>query len=219
MIDNYLQREERSKDVGRYYPSEIGTCMRKVWYSYKFPVKIQPDLAKIFEVGNIMHDFVVRVLNSEKNPHITLLSTEAPFKLEVEDFLISGRIDDIILVKENGKNVIVEVKSTGNVDKIEEAVHHNRMQLQLYMHVLNIHNGVLLYLDKRNLKSRVFTVEYSEEEALHIVNRFRALHKLLKYEAVPDPEYRASQQTVWMCRNCEYRDKCYSGTPSSGKWL
>jgi CRISPR/Cas system-associated exonuclease Cas4 (RecB family) len=219
MIDNYLKREERPKDVGRYYPSEVGLCMRKTWYSYKYPVSVRPELMKIFEVGNLMHDFVVKVLSSEKNPEIMLVSAEAPFRKEIDDFVVSGRIDDIILIKANGKNVIVEVKSTGNVDMIEEPISSNRMQLQFYMYVLGIHNGVLLYLDKRNLRSKVFIVEYSENEAMKIVDRFRALHKLLKYDATPDPEARKSQDTVWVCRNCEYRDRCYKETPSSAKWL
>ncbi len=219
MIDNYVTREERKKDIGRYYPSEIGTCMRKIWYSYKQPISFKANTLKIFELGNMLHEFVVKVLESEKNSHVTLVSKEAPFKYEVDDFVISGRIDDVILIKADGKTVIVEVKSSGNIDFIEEAIGYNKMQLQLYMHILDIHNGILLYVDKRNLASKVFTVDYSEEEAIHAINRFKALHKLLKYDAVPDPESRSSQETVWVCRNCEYRDRCYNETPSSAKWL
>jgi len=99
MIDNHLKREHRTKGIGRYFPSEIGTCMRKIWYTYKYPMEVKPELLKIFEVGNIMHDFVVEVLKSEKNPHIELLKSEVPFKEQIEDFLISGRIDNLILVK------------------------------------------------------------------------------------------------------------------------
>jgi CRISPR/Cas system-associated exonuclease Cas4 (RecB family) len=220
MIDNYLRKEQRPKEIGKYYPSEVGLCMRKTWYSYKYPVSLKPEMIKIFEMGNMLHDFVVKVLASEKNTrNIMLISTEAPFRKEIDDFIVSGRIDDIILIKANGKNVIVEVKSTGNIDMIEEPVYYNKMQLQFYMYVLGIHNGILLYVDKRNLKSRVFTLDYDEGEAMKIVNRFRALHKLLKYDAVPDPELRADQEKIWMCRNCDYRERCYSDTPSSARWL
>ncbi len=219
MIDNFLHKEDRPKDIGRYYPSEIGTCMRKVWYSYKYPQKIKPELLKIFEVGNIMHDFVVKVLNSEKNPDIMLVSAELPFRKEVDDFIVSGRVDDIILVKASGKNVLIEVKSTGNADMVNEPVYYNKMQLQFYMYVMGIHDGVLLYIDKRNLKSKIFKIDYDEAEAEKIINRFRALHKLLNYNALPDPEARAKPDTVWTCRFCEYRDSCYKETPSSAKWL
>lgn len=219
MVENYVTREERKKEIGRYYPSEIGTCLRRVWYSYKEPVSFKANTLKIFELGNMVHEFVVKVLESEKNSHITLISKEAPFRHEIDDFLVSGRLDDVILVKENNKTVIVEVKSSGNIEFVEKPISYNKMQLQLYMHILGIHNGVLLYIDKRNLASKVFTIEYSEEEALAAINRFKALHKLLKYDVVPDPESRKNQETVWVCRNCEYRDRCYQETPSSQKWL
>ncbi|HIG97191.1 MAG TPA: Dna2/Cas4 domain-containing protein [Candidatus Aenigmarchaeota archaeon] len=219
MIDNHLHKENRPKEIGRYYPSEIGTCMRKVWYSYKFPMETNPELLKVFELGNILHDFVVKVLKSEKNPDVELIKTELPFRQEIEDFLVSGRIDNIILIKASGKNILVEVKSTGNIDFVEEAMHHNKIQLQLYMHVTGIHNGILLYVDKRNLKSKVFPVNYNEEDALKIIDRFKVLNKLLKTDALPDPEARSGKESLWMCRYCEYRDKCYKEDPSSPRWL
>ena len=219
MIDNHLYKENKPKEIGRYYPSQIGSCLRKVWYSYKFPMETSPELVKIFELGNILHDFVVKVLQSEKNPDVELVSTELPFKQEYDDFLVSGRIDNIIIVKASGKSILVEVKSTGNVDFVEDAMPHNVVQLQLYMHVTGIHNGILLYVDKRNLKSKVFSVPYSEEEAKKIIERFKALHKFLKADVPPDPEAREDKKTVWMCKYCEYRDKCYGEIPTSAKWL
>lgn len=219
MIDNHLKRENYPKGVGRYYPSEIGMCLRKVYYSYMHPQEIQPELLKIFEVGNILHDFVVEVLRSEKNPDVELLKSEFPFKHEVDDFVISGRIDNLILVKISGKNVLVEVKSTGNIDFIEEAAPHNVVQLQLYMHVLGIHDGILLYLDKRNLKSKVFPIAYDEEKAKQILERFRALHKSIKEGGTPEPEARGDRKTLWMCRLCEYRERCYEETPRSREWM
>lgn len=219
MIDNHLKRENRPKGIGNYYPSEIGTCMRKVWYSYKFPTEVKPDLLKIFEVGNIMHDFVVRVLKSEKNPHVQLLKSEFPFKETIDDFVVSGRIDNLILVKADNKEFLVEVKSTGSIDSVAEASPHNIVQLQLYMHFLGIHNGILLYIDKRNLQSKIFLVNYDEKAAEEIIKRFRTLHMFLAKDAMPDPEARESKNTLWMCRYCEYREKCYEATPSSAKWL
>ncbi len=219
MIDNHLYKENRPKEIGRYYPSQIGSCLRKIWYSYKFPIDTSPELVKIFELGNILHDFVVEVLRSEKNPDIQLVSTELPFRQESEDFLVSGRIDNIIIIKASGRSILVEVKSTGNVDFIEDAMPHNVVQLQLYMHATGIHDGVLLYIDKRNLRSKVFPVPYSEEEAKKIIDRFRTLHKFLKAGVPPDPEARESRKTTWMCRYCEYRQKCYAEIPMSAKWL
>ncbi len=219
MIDNHLKKEHRPKGVGRYYPSEIGVCMRKVWYSYKFPQDVEPSLLKVFEVGNIMHDFVVEVLKSEKNPDVELLKSEFPFQHDFGDFTVSGRIDDLILVKLQNKSVLVEVKSTANVDFVDRPAPHNAMQLQLYMHMLDIHDGILLYIDKRNLQSKVFVVDYSIEEAEKIFGRFRKLHAHLTENTMPEPEARSARNTLWMCRFCEYRDKCYTETPQNQKWM
>jgi len=219
MIDNHLKREYRPKGIGKYYPSEIGTCLRKVWYTYKFPQEIKPELAKIFEVGNIMHDFVVEVLKSEKNPDVELLKSEFPVKQEVEDFLISGRVDNLILIKESGKNVLVEVKSTMDISRVWDASPHNIVQLQLYMHLIGVHNGILLYIDKRNLQSKIFEIKYDERKAMEIIDRFKQLHKTLKEDQVPEPEARGDKKTLWMCRYCEYRERCYEETPQGGKWM
>ena len=219
MIDNHLKRENRPKGIGRYFPSEIGSCMRKTWYTYKYPVEIEPRLLKVFEVGNIMHDFVVEVLKSEKNPHIELLKSEFPFKEEVEDFTISGRVDNLILVKSDNQQLLVEVKSTASIDHVREASPHNVVQLQLYMHSLGVHDGILLYIDKRDLRTRLFEIKYNEMEAKAIIERFKRLHSHLKNDKIPEPEARAIHETLWMCRYCEYRDKCYAETPKSEKWL
>src|SRR3989338_7512894 len=142
ILEDQKKREHKPKGIGKYYPSEIGNCLRKVWYSYKFPQEISPDLLKIFEAGNIMHGFVVEVLKSEKNKDVKLLKTEFPFKHKMDDFEISGRIDNLVLVNASGKQVLVEVKSTGDLGFVMTSPKvENVMQLQLYMHFLDIHDG------------------------------------------------------------------------------
>ena len=208
MIERHLEKENRPKNIGRYYPSEIGGCMRKTWYSYKHPQQVDIELAKIFELGNILPEFVVEVLKSEKNKDIELLKTEMPFKLEIEDFVISGRIDDLILVKENGKSVLIEVKSTKSLDFVKKASESHAMQLMLYMHATGIHNGVVLYVDKNNLQSRVFSVPYSEKEAAEILLRFKNLHSYLKNGLLPLAEAKKNPEKEWLCKFCEYQEKC-----------
>src|SRR3989338_11237627 len=99
LIDNYLLREHKPKEIGRYYPSEIGGCIRKTWFSYKIPKQLDADTIRIFEAGNILHEFVAEVIRSEKNPEVELLQSELPVKIDEKDFIISGRVDNLILVK------------------------------------------------------------------------------------------------------------------------
>jgi len=214
MVDNHVRRESRPKTIGRYYPSEIGMCIRKVWYSYREPKDIEPRLLKIFSLGNMIHDYVVEVLKSEKNPHVELLKSEFPFKETIEDFTISGRIDNLVLVKADNTNLLIEVKSTADLSYIVDPSPHNIDQLQLYMHFTGIPDGILLYVDKRNMNSKVFYISYSKEHAEKIIEKFKKLHMCLTKQIVPEPESRMSVHKKWMCRNCEYKEKCYKETPA-----
>jgi CRISPR/Cas system-associated exonuclease Cas4 (RecB family) len=208
LIDQHISREYRPKQMGRYYPSEIGNCLRKIWYSYKYPQEIDSDLRKIFEAGDIIHGFVVEVLKSEKNKDVELLKSEMPFKIEAEDFVVSGRVDDLILVKASGKNVLVEVKSTKDVSFVKKPQTTHVMQLLFYMEATEVHNGVILYIDKNNLKSKVFEVEFDHQKGAEIFDRFKFLHEHLKKDELIKPEAKLIVDMNWMCRFCEYKNKC-----------
>jgi CRISPR-associated exonuclease Cas4 len=208
MIERYLYREVSQKKIGRYYPSEIGRCLRNLFYSYKYPLEIKPRLLKIFEIGNILHDFVVRVLKSDKNPEVELIKYEFPIEIDMKDFVISGRVDDLILLKTDNRKVLVEVKSCRDVRSVEKPQNHHVIQLQFYMHATGIKNGLLLYIDKNTLESKVFPVEYDEVWSNLIVERFRILHECLTKNTLPKPEAKMIEELKWMCMFCEYKEKC-----------
>jgi len=208
MIDNYLFRESKPKTIGRYYPSEIGSCLRKMWFSYKMPREVEPQLKRIFEAGNIVHGFVVDVLKSEKNPHIQLLKTEEPFQMKVDDFIVSGRIDDIILIKQNSETILVEAKSAKSLEYTREPSPGYVMQLQLYMHHTGIHKGIILYVEKNTLKSKVFNVNYDENVAKEAIERFKIIDKCLKEDKAPVAESKNKPGWGWMCGYCQYKDEC-----------
>lgn len=208
LIDKHIARERRPKRIGRYYPSEIGRCIRKVWYTYKYPTEIEPELRRIFEMGNILHDFVVEVLRSDKTPEVELLQAELPFKFPFNDFLISGRIDDLLLVKAGRKKVLVEVKSCKSIKRIRRPMPHHKIQLQFYMYASRVHAGVLLYVDKSTLQTKSFEVKFSPKQGKRILNKFRALHKHLTNGTLPAAEAKQRKDTKWMCGYCEYSEKC-----------
>ena len=208
LIDRHLMREQRPKAVGRYYPSEIGKCIRNVWYTYNHPLEIKPELRRIFEMGNILHDFVIEVLRDTRNGDVQLLEAEMPFKLEFGGFLISGRIDDLLLLKCGEKKILVEVKSSKSLRYVRGPMEHHKTQLQFYMYATGVHDGVLLYVDKSTLQTRSFEVAFSHDQAMRILNKFRALHKHLTAATLPAAEAKKQADTKWMCGYCEYADKC-----------
>ena len=208
LIDKHIKREHRPKNIGRYYPSEIGNCIRKVWYTYKYPTEIEPELRRIFKLGDILHDFIVEVIKSDKTPEVELLQSEMPFKVDFEDFLISGRVDDLMLLKADSQKILVEVKSCKSVKLVKSPMPHHKTQLQFYMYATHVHNGLLLYVDKSTLETKNFAVKFSPKRAKQILSKFRALHKYLTNGGLPVAEAKKRKETKWMCGYCEYKGKC-----------
>jgi CRISPR/Cas system-associated exonuclease Cas4 (RecB family) len=216
LIERHIAREFKPKTMGRYYPSEIGSCLRKVWYSYKFPLPTDMERQKIFEMGNIMHHFIADVIRSKKNvEHVELLEEELPFKLEFNGITVSGRIDDLMLIKENSTKLLVEVKSTSSLSMTDEAQPTHVMQLQLYMHALKLTDGCVLYIEKNTMKCKAFYVKYDEKVAAEALYRFQKLHDYLTKDKLIEPEARLISEINWMCKYCEYRDRCFRDTPDS----
>ena len=208
LIDSHLRRELKPRKIGKYYPSEIGNCLRKVWFTYKKPKEIDKEKLKIFQVGLMLHDFIADVLRSEKTPEVRLIQSEVPFRLKFPEFEISGRVDDVLIVERNGKKLLVEVKSTKLLSMVEEPSPSHLMQIQLYMHALRIPDGLILYVEKPSLKTRQYEVKYDPEHVKRIFERFRKLHSFLGKGEIPEPEAKLSKGMEWMCRYCEYAEEC-----------
>ena len=207
LINNYLFQEKRAKTIGRYYPSEIGGCLRKTWFSYKMPKETDKDLLRIFEAGNNLHELVSKIFESEKNPHIELIETELPFKQDEGDFTISGRIDNLILVKIENKEVLIEVKSCKYLPNEFRKEHES--QLQFYMHSLGVHQGILLYIKKDDLETKEFEISYDKEKAETLLKRFEALNKALKENKIPEAEARHDEDKIWLCERCPWKEECW----------
>ena len=206
LIDNYFSRSNKLKQIGRYYPSEIGGCLRKTYFSYKIPKQIDSDTLKIFEAGNNLHELISKVFDSKKNPEIELLEEEMPFKQIEKDFIISGRIDNLILAKDQNKKILVEVKSTKFLPKEASTTHI--AQLQLYMHNLQIKDGIILYIQKDNFQTKSFDLTYNQQQAEEIIKRFHGLHHCLKLNIIPPAESKLIEEKKWMCEYCEYKKEC-----------
>ncbi|MEM2174408.1 MAG: Dna2/Cas4 domain-containing protein [Candidatus Micrarchaeia archaeon] len=206
MIDNYLKREIKIKEIGKYRPSEIVNCMRKIWFTYKIPKPIAKEAIRIFEAGNMLHEFITKVIKSERNPEVELLKSEVPIEIKQNNFLISGRIDDLILVKIMDKEALVEVKSCKEVPIAPKLIH--LQQLQLYMYATRIYDGYLVYIERNSLKSKTFKVNYNQKIVEDILNRFNKLHEYLIKNEIPEPEGKILKNLKYICKNCEWKEEC-----------
>jgi CRISPR/Cas system-associated exonuclease Cas4 (RecB family) len=192
--------------------------MRKAWYSYKYPQPTDPKKSKYFVLGNILHDFMAEVLENPANTEIKLLEKEVPVKINTPEFVVSGRMDDVFMLTADGRKFILEVKSTGSkLEWMREPQDSHVMQLQLYMQAHDIKEGVILYLEKNTLDAKWFTIKHDPAVAEGVIARFAELDRALKAEKLPEPEARQRQEWAWMCKSCEYFDRCTSDSAAAAK--
>ncbi len=209
VIDDYLKEESRPKRIGSYYPSEIGMCIRRSYYSYIIPKETEPSALRIFALGNNVHSFIAAALKD--SDQFVQVEEEKPIKIEYSDastsFSIYGRIDDYVVTK-NGKKIIIEAKSTGDISKINQPDPKHVMQIMLYLSAQAADYGILLYADKKNLELRQFRVDYDEAINRKVIDRFKDLDFHLKNNKLPPPEYYVDDKKVWECKYCPYFSEC-----------
>jgi len=202
-------RQEHTRVIGRYYPSVIGNCKRKTYYTYILDDRTNDDLKRIFSVGEALHDFVARAL--KEDPKIKHCESEVPISIYIPecDFTISGRIDNIV-TDENGEERIIEVKSTGQkVEFLKEPKPENVEQLNIYLVARQIQHGDVFYVEKNTLKTAQFPVERDRELFLSkTIKDYAVLDECLREGKLPAPEGKIYKEMAWQCQRCEYKKEC-----------
>lgn len=125
-----LKRTPRERKSGIYYPSDIGYCARKIYYSHVVPAEEKPpadaDIPMMlnFAMGDAIHDKLAQMFSRTKG--IRLLENEKAFMSAIDlfeeagggdgGFVISGRLDDLIEVEVGPDDVDTKVSIA---DKIQ----------------------------------------------------------------------------------------------------
>lgn len=210
LIDEFLEREAKPRQLHRFWPSEAGLCLRRTWYSFKEPRQADAGALRVFHAGNILHGFVVDVFKSEKTKGVKLLATEQPFQLKRGHLTVSGRVDDVVVLEEGHRKVVVEVKSTSSLEYTREPNDSHVLQLQLYLNATGIADGAILYLEKNTLQSKVFPIKYDGNLAELAFARFQAVDEALTANKMPAPEAKAKEkeEMKWQCKFCPWKAEC-----------
>jgi len=159
----------------------------------------------------VIHQFISKVLlsseavrevKSEQSLRIPRISDNPK-----ENFLITGRFDNFIELVE-GENVLIEVKTTRNLDYQKSASLHHIMQLTPYLLYKQGLKGAILYIDM-NFQTKVFEVIYDPKLMLEIMKRAENLHMYLVEDKMPLPEAKDIPEKNWECKYiCNYKEEC-----------
>ncbi len=191
------------REEGVYYPSAIGTCLRKQYYIYTVERRPSSEKLAIFATGKGVHKAVAEALSA--SGIVKVESEEVETKLDVsKEVQLRGRMD-ILVVEVNGERVVVEVKSTSRLP--ENPYENHLLQLQTYLHAAELERGALLYWDKRTGRIKAFEVKRDEKYLAKVAERALILHEYLK-KGSPPPKEAVIENRLWECDLCEYNDIC-----------
>jgi CRISPR/Cas system-associated exonuclease Cas4 (RecB family) len=185
--------------------TELATCLRKNYLHHKMFREHPADTLLIFEVGNLIHEHVSKMLKS--NEQIERVISEMPMWTYVSDgdFRISGTVDDLIIFKD-GSELVLEKKSTSDLPP--EASEHHLSQINFYMKMLGVIDGQIAYFAKKNMKTKSFDVTLNEELFKETLERAKKLARCLKDKIIPEAESKLDKKKNWECKFCLYDDVC-----------
>jgi len=158
---------------GKFSISSVGGCFRKKYLELKGEYKedFNEDTKRILNVGNIYHNKIIGEI-IEKGNVSDLHIVASEFNIPIHPFL-SGRIDAVL---SDGINLyIIDIKSAGKftMDKIKQGIcpENYQDQIQLYMHLTGILNGILLFVGKTDGQVEEFEVKYNKARALSLIEK------------------------------------------------
>ncbi len=128
---------------------------------------------------------------------------------------IAGSTDPAIRDPETGDVLaLTEVKSTSSFSYIDEPKRMHMMQIHAYMKALGITDGYVIYVDKQNLLNpKVYEITFDEEIWQTVVDWVESTMGYVTSETLPPAE----PPEDWMCKYCEYSNRCGEGRSNLAK--
>lgn len=198
--------------------SSIGyPCSRKIWYGYRMErTPPEPRLALIFDTGKRLEDMVLDYLEiaaaniegfeliraSEDNNWLHTASREVPqFQGHYDaKIIIAGSLAIILEIKTAKDAEFNNFKKKGLTTWRPEYY----AQIQSYMGMENIPNGVELVINKDNQQIHEEWLQFDAIYYAELEERARGI-----IEATEPPERINKNPTFYLCQSCSYKRECH----------
>lgn len=239
MISAMLNQYIVEKSINNNWPitkiraSSIADCSRLIVYNmlgYNEPVT-EPRVLTIMENGNYFHNRMEALFREAG----ILIGSE--IKLKNEELNISSRLDALIKNPHPGKinkNIclysddkivyegcqsqvaIVEFKSVNDkkFQRIKQygADKKHIAQLQLYLMLTDIQDGLLFYENKNTQEWVEKWIKSDIKYHQHLINKINVINYCVENLKIPDREFKRDS---YECKYCNHKEKCWS--PSANK--
>lgn len=203
--------------LGRYSPSDAGTCMREWFLKYVVPDEAKQEDEEswgVFERGKDVERKKVKALKEKFGKGRVLNDVRIEIDLREDfGFRVTGYTDPIIVWNNLIPILVYEVKSTGNVGDNPSLSQHHLFQLTVYLKALEDlfpekPMGIVGYLDRNNYHCADFESILGEEIWELVLSRYIRHHKNLKDGVIPAKDPLQS----WQCdeKYCNFYELCES---------
>ncbi|MEM4203455.1 MAG: PD-(D/E)XK nuclease family protein [Candidatus Methanomethylicaceae archaeon] len=201
------EQEEHPRAPNKLWPSGIGRCVRAQYYSYIFPETYDVKKLAIFATGRAIHSAIPEFLELG-GMKVKATELRVEMRHPEKDLRLSGRVD-VIVVEEEGREIVVEVKSAKNVP---DQPHSNHvLQLQCYLNYLNLESGLILYWGKSSGDIKAFPIKRDPAVMREVWNRAEEVSSSISQSV---PPRREGAENGWECLFCEYFTQCYLSADS-----
>jgi len=229
------------RDYSYFHPSEFYQCVRYIAYKYygaKSTRKIKPDLQRIFDNGDHMHQRYTDYFDNIgilygvwacKNPlcketygseeKLGILKPSDKCKkcgceeyeyveLEAEDkeHMMRGHMDGVLKIAEEFTVIDYKSMHSNQFSRLREPLDKHIIQLEIYLWLLDLKCGFLLYENKDSQKIKLFEVAYNENLINKILTRVKTLREIVESKRLPK---RPFEKDSTKCTACEFRTTCW----------
>ncbi len=196
MIQEILYKtrlEEMKKHVRgekELYVTDLVRCPLKIEYEIKYPeLVIQQAYSPPTILGDVVHKGLENLLIEAKS--LNLIDGEVNIEVEgsksIEEYIIKGRIDAII-VKKDGRRIGVEIKYTKS--DMGLPLQHHVLQVKIYNWLFDLSETILIYLTPDRI------TEYRVEERID------------EYELLSLITSKQAPRWSWECSYCVFSILC-----------
>ncbi len=191
-IFDYLEtKKEKEHDESLLNISAIGGCFMKIFLEKKgvFKEDYDPSLKRIFRAGDAYHSLIYNeIIERAYESGVHVIANELDLK-DVGNHL-KGRCDCII--SDGKENIVLDIKSCSDwafkkyVDESSVPPQYI-VQLQLYMYILKLKKGILLFVNKNNQKTGEVGIEYDEGLVKELLIKINQFYDNMQNNIPPEP--------------------------------
>lgn len=200
--------------VGRFEPHHLGDCIRKWYYDWQNAPAEESDPHGIFAVGHFIEEEIAEPwLRAELTPTYEVENAiHVSHDIPGTDISIGGSTDPAAVDPDTGDIAfLTEIKTTSNLDKQDGPKQRHLYQLHAYLRALDVGQGYLIYFDRNELLNpKVFPVTFDEETWEEAVAWMEDANGFATDKTLPP----ADPPADWLCRYCEYANRCGKGDVS-----